>query len=320
VAAQSAMTSLEEIDASVSRDRSSPGDIAGSLSNLTSEIDATIAEDMRLLTASPSLDVLYQLKSTWQNFGDNLSALARELGQRATSLEEERARLDQLKKIWQATLQSAKQPDTPQPFLQSIQKVVDSVERTRQAAESSREQVLTWQGRLSEQEARVRTALSSVEQSQNRALKSLLVRDSPPIWSGEISLGREWEKQIGASFSSQLKASTAFAKQHPFAFLVHALLIVLIAIALQLMRRRMRKVTEEKPDLQRAVPILDLPVSMAFVLSLLIVAPIYPQAPRFIARGVSATLGPAPVPRSNAGWVSLSYLAASELASTDGSC
>jgi potassium-dependent mechanosensitive channel len=282
VEAQSAMTSLEEIDASVSRDKSSAGVIAGSLSNVTSEIDARIAEDMRLLTASPSLDVLYQLKSSWQNFGDNLSALARELGQRATSLEEERARLDQLNKIWQATLQSAKQPDTPQPFLQSIQKVVDSVERTRQAAESSREQVLTLQGRLSEQEARVRTALSSVEQSQNRTLRSLLVRDSPPIWSGEISLGREWEKQIGASFSSQLKASTAFAEQHPFAFLVHALLIVLIAIALQLMRRRMRKVTEEKPDLQRTVPILDLPVSMAFVLSLLIVAPIYPQAPRFI--------------------------------------
>jgi small-conductance mechanosensitive channel len=276
------MTSLEEIDASVSRDQSSAGDIAGSLSNLTSEIDATIAEDMRLLMASPPLDVLYQLKSTWQNFGDNLSALARELGQRATSLEEERARLDQLKKIWQATLQSAKQPDTPQPFLESVQKVVDSVERTRQAAESGRAQVLTLQGRLSEQEARVRTALSSVEQSQDRALKSLLVRDSPPIWSREISLGREWQKQSGASFFSQLKASTAFAKQHPFAFLVHALLIVLIATALQLVRRRMRKVTEEKPDLQRAVPILDLPVSMAFVLSLLIVAPIYPQAPRFI--------------------------------------
>jgi small-conductance mechanosensitive channel len=282
VEVQAAMTSLEEIGASVSRDQSSAGDIAGSLSNLTSEIDATIAEDMRLLAASPSLDVLYRLKSIWQNFGDDLSALARELAERATSLEEERARLDQMKKTWQATLQSAEQPDTPQPFLQSVQKVVDSIERTRQVAESSREQVLTLQGRLSEQEARVRTALSSVEQSQNRALKSLLLRDSPPIWSGEISLGREWEKQSGASFSSQLKASTAFAKQHPFAFLIHALLIVLIATALQLMRRRMRRVTEEKPDLQRAVPILDLPVSMAFVLSLLIVAPIYPQAPRFI--------------------------------------
>src|SRR5258708_27962986 len=110
---------------------------------------------MRLLTASPSLDVLYQLKSTWQNFGDNLSALARELGQRAASLEEERARLDQLNRTWQATLQSAKQPDTPQPFLQSVQNVVDSVDRTRHAAESGREQILTLQGGLSDQEHRL---------------------------------------------------------------------------------------------------------------------------------------------------------------------
>jgi potassium-dependent mechanosensitive channel len=282
VEALSAMATLQEIDASVSRVQSSAGIIAGSLSNLTSEIDARIAEDMRLLAASPSLDLLYQLKSTWQNFADNLSALASELAQHAASLEEERTRLDQLNKTWQATLQSAKQPDTPQPFLESVQNVVDSVQRTRQAAESGRAQVLTLQGHLSEQEARVRTTLSSVEQSQNRALKSLLVRDSPPIWSGEKSLGREWEKQSRASFSSQLKASTAFIEGHPFSFLLHALLVGLIATALQLMRRRMRKVTEEKPELQRAVPILDLPVSMAFVLSLLIVAPIYPQAPRFI--------------------------------------
>jgi hypothetical protein len=75
--------------------------------------------------------------------------------------------------------------------------------------------VLTLQIRLSEQEARVRTALSSVEQEQSKALKSLLVRDSPPIWSDATDPGREWEKQSGASFSSQLKASTAFIKRHP---------------------------------------------------------------------------------------------------------
>jgi potassium-dependent mechanosensitive channel len=280
--AQSAMTSLQEIDASLSRDQSGASVIAGSLSNLRSEIDARIAEDMRLLTASPSFDTLYRLKSTWQNFGDNLSALARELAQRATSLEEERARLDQLNKTWQATLQSAKQPDTPQPVLQSVQSVVDSLEQTRQAAESDRARVLTLQGRVSEQQARVRRALSSIEQAESRALKDLLVRDSQPIWSGGTSLGREWEKQGGESFSSQLKTSTAFSKRLPETFLIHALVIVVIATALQWMRRRIRKLAEEKPDLQRAVPILDLPVSTAFVLSFLISPSIYPQAPRFI--------------------------------------
>jgi potassium-dependent mechanosensitive channel len=280
--AQSAMTSLQEIDASLSRDQSSAGVIAGSLSDLTSEIDARIAEDMRLLTASPSFYTLYRLKSTWQNFDDNLSALAQELAQRATSLEEERARLDQLNKTWQATLQSAKQPDTPQAVLQSVQSVVDSLEQTRHGAESDRAQVLSLQGRVSEQHARVRRALSSIEQAESRALKNLLVRDSPPLWSGGTSLGRELEEQGGESLSSQLKTSTAFSKRIPSTFLIHALVIVVIASGLQWMRRRIRKLAEEKPDLQRAVPILGLPVSTAFVVSFLISPSIYPQAPRLI--------------------------------------
>jgi hypothetical protein len=214
--AQSALDSLKEIDASVSRDQSTADVIARTLSDLTSEIDPTIGEDTRLLRASPSLDMLYRIKLTWQNFDDKLSALARELTQRAISLGEVLAGLNQLNKTWQQTLQSAKQPDAPPPVLQSVQSVVDSIERTRQATESCRAQVLTLQNRLFEKETRVRRALSSVQQSQIRALKSLLVRDSPPIWSGETGLGREWEKQSGESFFSQLKASTAFSKRLPF--------------------------------------------------------------------------------------------------------
>src|SRR5271165_4582039 len=270
--AQSALASLQEIDASVSRARSSADGIARTLLDLTNEIDARIAGDTRLLTTSLSIDLRYWLKLTWQNFGDSLLVSARELTQHSTSLEEQLARLDQLTKTWQATLQSAKQPDTPTPVLQSVQSVVDSVERKRQAAESVLAHVLTLQSRLSEEEARVRTVLSSIEQLENRSFQIFFVRDSPPIWSLETSLSTEWKKQSGEAFSSQLKASTAFTKRLPSTFLIHALFIVMIATALQWMRRRIRKLVEEKPDLQqRALPILDLPVSTAFALSMLLI-------------------------------------------------
>ena len=207
---------------------------------------------------------------------------ARELSRHATSPEEQLARLDQLNKTWQATLLSAKLPETPPLVLQSVQSVVGSIERTQQAAESGRDHVLTLQSRLSEQEARVRTALSSIEQAETQALKNIFVRDSRPIWSLETSLGTEWEKHSGESFSSQLKTSAAFSKRLPFTFLIHALFIVLMATALHWMRRRIRKLAEEKPDLERALPILDLPVSTAFALSMLLVPLIYEQAPRLI--------------------------------------
>jgi potassium-dependent mechanosensitive channel len=280
--AQSTLSALQEIDASVSKDQSSLDGIARALLDLTSEIDSRISGDTKLLTTSPSLEMLYRLKITWQKYGDNLSASARDLAQRATSLGEQLARLESLSKTWQATLQLAKQPETPPLVLQSVQNIVDAVERSRQAAESSRANVLTLQGRVSQEEARVRSALSSIEQGENQALKKLFVRDSPPIWSLAASLGTEWQRQSGESFASQLKTSTAFTKRLPFTFLTHALLITLMAAALHWMRHRIRKLAEQKPDLQRALPILDLPVSTAFALSMLMIPSIYGEAPRLI--------------------------------------
>src|SRR6516165_11196160 len=189
-------------------------------------------EDKRLLTSSPSLEVLFPLKLAWQSFDARLSVSARELAQHATSVEEQLGRLDKLDKTWQATLQSAKQPGTPPPVLQSVQSVVDSVERTRKATDAGQAQVLGFQSRISEQETRVRTALSLIEQGENRALKSLFVRDSPPIWSLQTSLGTEWAQHGGESFSVQRKASAAFIKRLPFTFLIHALFIVVMATAL----------------------------------------------------------------------------------------
>jgi hypothetical protein len=75
--AQSALASLQEIEANVSGDQSSADGIARTLSVLTSEIDARIADDTRLLTTSPSLEVLYPLKLAWQGFGVRLSVLVR---------------------------------------------------------------------------------------------------------------------------------------------------------------------------------------------------------------------------------------------------
>jgi small-conductance mechanosensitive channel len=280
--AQSLLTTLQEIDANVSGDQSSADGVARTLSDLASEIDARFADDKRLVTTSPPLDVLYRLKLAWEEFRLRLLVLDRELTEHSTSLGEKLGRLDQLNKTWQGTLQLAKQPGTPPEVLQRVQSVVDSVERTRRAAESGQDHVLTLQSQLSEQEARVRLALSSIEQAETQALKNIFHRDSPPIWSLETSLGAEWAKHSGNSLSSELNTSVAFTKRLPFTFLIHALFIVIVAGALHWMRRRIRKLAEEKPDLQRALSILDLPVSTAFALSMLLVPVIYEQAPRLI--------------------------------------
>jgi potassium-dependent mechanosensitive channel len=292
--AQSAVASLQEIEADVARDQSSADENGRTLLELTNEIDSRIDDDTKVLNSSPSLDVLYRLKLSWRSFGLRLSILEVGLTRYATSMEEQLARVDQLNRNWQATLQSAKQPQTPPTVLQSVQNVVDSIERTRQAAESGQDHVLTLQSMLSTEQARVRTALSSIGQAENRALQNIFVRNSQPVWSLETSLGTEWQKHSDESFSSQFKSSIVFSKRLPFTFLAHALFVVLVATALHWMRRRIQRLAEKKPDLQNALPILDLPVSTALALSMLLVPVIYAQAPRLILAIMGAlTLIPA---------------------------
>ncbi|MBV8483057.1 MAG: mechanosensitive ion channel [Verrucomicrobia bacterium] len=270
--------SVQEIRANVSRDQSSVADFAGNVSKLKSEIESRIGEDMTLLATNPTLDLLPQLESTWQNFADSLSTLDHELADRAASLEKENSRLNRLNETWQVTLGSAKQPSTPQSVLNSVQSIIDSIGPARKATESAQFQVLTVQGDVAEQEARVRTTVASIEQSQSQALKSLLVGDNPPIWSSELGLNK-WGTQSGTSFlSEQSQASLAFLQRYAFAFLVLPLLIVVVTVLLQFIRRRLEKVG--KQDLQHAMPLLELPVSTALAISLVFLLSIFPQAPR----------------------------------------
>lgn len=273
------MTTLEEVDASVSRVLSSTDGIVTRLSELNGEIDPRLAEDTKLLTTSPSLDILYRVKLTWEDFSRNLSVLARELTQQAVSLEQELVDLGRLAKIWQSTLDAAKQTNAP---VEPLQTAVNSIEQRRQAVEASRARVLTLLSQISDEETRIRRTLSSIEQSQVQALRDLLVRDSPPIWRLKPGLGREWQNRSTQSFASQVKAATGFGKRLPFSFVIHAALLVVIALLLQKVRSSVRKLAKEKPELERAVPILDLPISTAFVLTILGSTLIYPQAPRLI--------------------------------------
>jgi potassium efflux system protein len=280
--AESNLATLQEISASVSKDESAANLIAANLATLAAEIDARVADDARLMASSQTLDTLHRMTVIWQTFSDNLSGLARELSEIAKNLDQEIARLNRLQRAWQISVSAASQPDTPGAVLERAQSTSDSATVTLKRTESARASVLTTQTRLSEEQARVQTALTSVQQLQTSALKSLVLRDSPPIWQLGSELNKEWETQLGRTSASQLTASTAFTERLPFTFLVHALVILVIAAAIQWMRRKIRKSPENIQDLDRAMPIFDLPVSAAFALSILFVPSIYPQAPRLI--------------------------------------
>ena len=286
--AESAIESLHEIGASLANDQTTTS-VADDLAHLTSEIEARIGDDVELLRSNPPFQMLFRLRLTWQSFGNKLSAWSNELTRSGTNLEQWLAHLDELNKIWQLTLQSAKQAGAPPEVLQRVQVVVDSIAGMRQAVDSRRAQVLTLQNRAFGEEDRIRTALTLIEQSEGRALKDALSRDSPPIWSITTGLQKEWARNSGQSFSSQISALTAYAKRLPFTFVIHASIILVLVVAIHWVGRRVRKWSEREPSLQGVVAVFDLPVSAAVALSCLFSRwSLYPEAPRLLLAIIGA--------------------------------
>ena len=239
------------------------------------------AESAKLLEVSLPLELLQRLRFVFQNFGDDLSKWNHDLTEHATSLDNQIARLDQLSKIWRSTLQLQETSQMPPEILKRAQSLIDSIGRTRQTVESRRVKVLNLLSRVLESTDRVQTASSSVEQAQTKAVKSLFVSDSPPLWSREI---RNWTTEGDASlyWQASVSAFRAYIKDRPALFLLHAIIILLLVFVVHWLRRGVHKWTEEEPSLRRAAPVFDLPVSTATALSFLITAPIYSLAPSLL--------------------------------------
>jgi potassium efflux system protein len=286
--AESAFSELHQLEDALSKARAALESTNVGLTNLKAEVKARMAEDARILAGNPSLDLLYPLRTTWQTYTANLTNSEQDLTQRAANLEDQLTSLRQMNQVWQPTLESAPQINMPPAVLQRVQKVVERIDKTKRTAESDRAQVLTLQSSLSMQEARIRRATAAIARAQSQALKDLLVRDGQPIWTAPSTLTSELRTQSDESLSSQWSATSAFIQRRPSSFVVHAALILVLAGFIQWLRRRIRKPAEAEPALERALSILDLPVSTAFVLSSLFGPVLYSEAPRWIQALIGA--------------------------------
>jgi hypothetical protein len=275
--AQSAMESLRDIEDSLTADQTTTT-IEKRLPQLTKEIDLRTAYHAKLLAASLPLELLHRMEGTLQIFRDELSTWIHDLTERAKTLDDQLARLDQLSKIWQSTLQLPELSQMPPEILKRVQSLIDSIGRTRRAVESRRAEVLTLLNRVLEWTERVQTTSSSIEQTQAKAVKNLFVPDSPPIWSWEIRNGIEGSR-AALYWHAGVSALVDYIKGRPTIFLLHAIIILLLVLVMRWLRRSIHKWTEEEPSLRRAAPVFDLPVSTATALSFLITAPIYSLAP-----------------------------------------
>jgi len=246
------------------------------------ELNSRLKETAKLVRPSPSLDTLRHLERSLVRMTKTLDGWNRQLTRRAQQLDKKLNHLDQLGQSWSLTLASAQSQDTPPSVLQNIQTSIFSVRDARAAVEARRVVIIGLQNQMAEADRRVDAALDVVEQARSQLLARLLNRDSPSLWNApaEERSGPGWVAEARSSLETQLRGLAAYAQREQGRFLLHALWVLLLLVALHRMRPGVEALGAAEPDLVTSTRIFASPTSMALVLSILTAHWIYPQSPR----------------------------------------
>ncbi len=278
--AQSASESLRGVETTLSTNQiTASAEIR--LPELTNEVDLRTTEMDRLLAENLPLEFLHRMEAVVQSLHDELSKWNHNLAEDAKTLDGHIADLDRLSKIWKATLQLPELSKTAPEIPNRVQSLIDRIGRAQQAVESLRARDLTLQGQDLEATARLETAASALERAEATAVKELFVQDSPPIWNLDTKTSRE-KGSPSLAWRASASVSVNYIKRQPTVFLLHAIIILLLFLVMQWLRRRVHKWTENEPSLLRAAPVFEVPVSTAIALSFLVTAPLYSLAPFFL--------------------------------------
>ncbi|HTM08066.1 MAG TPA: mechanosensitive ion channel domain-containing protein [Verrucomicrobiae bacterium] len=277
--AEAAAARLRDVQLTLSSDHITET-VTADLPALTREIDVRLRETRKIVAQRPALEMLSRMETDWQRLRGNLADWSRALGGRIARLEQEMAQLDELSETWQRTLSAAVDAHAPPEVIGRIQSTIGAIGTARASVYARRGEALTVQNRVGLQDARVGEALLAIRQARTDILERLFVKDSPALWTPEARARAPQDLLADSrnSFTAQWAALLSYSERQPMRFLLHALIVGLLAAALYRARDPVKRQTAE------AAPavVVDRPLAVALMLSVVFGRLIYPQAPRLL--------------------------------------
>jgi potassium-dependent mechanosensitive channel len=235
-----------------------------------------------LIAAAPTLMELNQAEQDWQATRSQFAGWRKILAERAEAVEADlRLLADQLTQ-WQATLDQSRGTDAIPAVLDRIHTALDEIQSMRAKANERLTTLVTLQNRVSQQDQVVTDVLEKISREEERLQRSLLERDSPPLWEAS---SLELRDQVVAaslrrSFSGAITRAVEFLKSSRQT--VSAIFIFFIgAIGINLLlRQRIIDPNVEQPG--RAAKLFQYPISLALLFALIVALPLSSAAPELI--------------------------------------
>jgi potassium-dependent mechanosensitive channel len=229
--------------------------------------------------ASSDADDLRAIEREWSARDNQLSESSRLLEQRTEVLDAELRRLEETEQTWRGALVAF--PDLPAELSSDVERFLTELATVRQTAVSSRSEVLVLLSRIARQQTRIKGVLNNLAQAREAQVQQALRSQQRPLWQSDVRrvFSAAGTQQLRRSWQRQLSELSLYGRERGERFLLHAVVLLVLVLALNWTRRRIEPWIEEEPALQRTRAAFYSPVLTALLLSVFLNGWIYPEAP-----------------------------------------
>jgi len=241
--------------------------------------------------AASSISVLTNLADLWRGIHGDLKAAAERLRIRAGDVGVILDQLATLTDTWTRTRDEARRTKAPPAVLKRVDEALAAITKVHGLASARRSAVLTLQVKIGEQLALADQASGQVAQAMSVDLSTLLQRDGRPVWRvlGDTPSPGEMAARVRDSAAPQLDVLLRFFTDRPKALAVHVVLFVVALLFAVAARRRVRR-READPAPDPMLRVLDLPMSTALIVTLMLGGLFYARPPMVLLNVIGIVL------------------------------
>lgn len=255
--------------------------IADLLPSATGRVDSLCSRSEGLLTSKPTLRRLRNLQGDWQDLIANISQWQTALAARISDISGDLSELTRLRQSWEMTEARAGEERLPTEVSTAISRTVSKLRETENLLFERRNQLLLLEYRVTELGARCRRRIDLAKAEAERISNRLLVADTAPLWDPHVlsEADQHMGLKITATLGDHARSIWAYVAANPGRMGLHLLIFMAAAILIALLARYAGARSEEDPSLEHAAGILKSSIAGAFLVAILVDAPLHPSPP-----------------------------------------
>jgi small-conductance mechanosensitive channel len=266
---ESTLVLVGEVDA-----RWKPDSTMQELRDLMTSFEKKLDKESEALTTVlaqglPSMRDLIELEEHWQAMASELEAWRTRLKPQAAELERDMEQLRQLEIRWR---QSLKIPDLSGDLRSNISAALGLLRAAQEQTQRVRTELLSILTAMGQQDSVLLSGLEKIRTARKDLLSEFLSNESEPLWA--VDPGQLHPKRLGHDLASALGQHKAdlltYVHERSNLLLLQGLLLGLLYLVFAGSRTRIRSWVEREPELAGPAGILQVPLSVSLLVTLLV--------------------------------------------------